>query len=590
MTDTPPTDDPAGDDVVATVPLAPVQTELDDPDASTSKAGATANTPAGAMEKASESTQLSNRNVTQTISGGLKPPYNPAELASFLELNGTHAIAVAKKAQWEVGFGVDIEPHERVSERAEEAAEDAAAEGEGEAEADEDGDGTPDAFEPDEDQRQRAREFWFGDDSHWTAGPRGTAPASPQKVCTLARQDYHGIGWAALEIIVDGVGYPIGLSHVPATTVRVRKDEDSDGNDVRGHGYVQEMGQDTVYFAEAGDRYGDEPTFVDRYTGDVVDDIREIETEPANELIYDPNPSPLSLYYGIPNWVPEIQTMAADEAVKEYNFEFFEHGTIPQLAVLVKNGELNESSRKSLRELVHDFKGKPHRTAILEAQKLVDANILTADGERAEVEIELQPLTVQQDNDMAFTTYRERNEHDIAKVHSVPSVLINRTESSNRANSREMVRAFALEEVAPEQEAFAERLYRSLHVNTPLDCPDWTPSFELRGAENDQRDAEVAATKFKAGREIYQVDEARELFGLDPLGPPIGEMLVSEFSSGGNSLDDQVNEIAEGAAEEAVGEAVPDEDEEDEEERTERRLDAGRGETAEPVAWSQFSQ
>lgn len=52
-----------------------------------------------AVEKAAETTQLDNRNLPRSISGGIKPPYDPHKLASFQELNGTHSVAIGKKAQ-----------------------------------------------------------------------------------------------------------------------------------------------------------------------------------------------------------------------------------------------------------------------------------------------------------------------------------------------------------------------------------------------------------------------------------------------------------------------------------------------------------
>ncbi|MDR9381821.1 MAG: hypothetical protein RI560_09160 [Natronomonas sp.] len=58
------------------------------------------------IAKVDSSTQLPDRRI-RTRGKGIKPPYNPDRLASFLELNETHATAVRKKARYEVGFGFD---------------------------------------------------------------------------------------------------------------------------------------------------------------------------------------------------------------------------------------------------------------------------------------------------------------------------------------------------------------------------------------------------------------------------------------------------------------------------------------------------
>lgn len=471
------------------------------------------------LDKAETTTQLDERSVTGATNRGIKPPYPPATLASFQELNGTHAVAVGKKAQWEVGFGFDIVSHSSAGEN------------------------------PSEAQHETIEDFWHGSGSDWKIGPEGTADATPTEVLTLARRDYHGIGWAAIEILVDNSGTPVGLAHVPATTVRVRRKKTSDDVVQRGIGYVQVREGRTRYFGEAGSRWSDDPVFVDEENGDTADDARNLDNDPANELIFVPNPSPLELYYGIPDWVAEMQTMAADQEVSEYNREFFEHGTIPYIAITVTNGKLTEDSRNDLRGMLHNLKGKPHRSVILEAEELADgSNLSTQNGNPAEIEI--QPLGAQQDEDMAFTEYRRMNEHDIAKVHGVPPILINRLESANRSNSREQIRTFAQEEVAPEQSRFASRLYNILHI-AGFEAPDWTVEFVLRGAENREREAQIATQRIQGSQGVMTVNEARDELGLESIDGPAGNMLVAELGGGGQmggpgaALDDALNEQVE---------------------------------------------
>ena len=63
---------------------------------------------------AAESDQLDDRNIGLTVGQGLRPPYPPDRLASLQELNGTHAVCIAKKAQREVGYGFEIVAHDRI--------------------------------------------------------------------------------------------------------------------------------------------------------------------------------------------------------------------------------------------------------------------------------------------------------------------------------------------------------------------------------------------------------------------------------------------------------------------------------------------
>ncbi|WP_135302650.1 phage portal protein [Haloarcula amylovorans] len=464
----------------------------------------------GALEKAEETTQLDERRIATDVGRGIVPPYNPETLGAFQELNETHVACVRMKARYEVGYGFDIVPH-------------------------------PQADDPDPDgaDYDTIESFWRGSESRWQLGPEGTAASTPEEVLELARRDYHGIGWAALEILVEGDGTPVGLAHIPATTVRVRKTttetEDGEEEIQSGHGYVQIRQGRRRYFGEAGDRYGGDKTFVDKETGDVADSAAALPNSPANELIFVPNPSSLSLYYGIPDWIAAMRTMAADEAAQEWNHDIFDNLGIPHYAIKVTGGKLTESSKEDLRELQENLKGEPYRTAILEVDEFEAQNPLeTEDG--SNVDIEFEPLGATDSNDMEFQAFRERNEHEIAKAHSVPPILINVTSTSNRANSKEQVREFAKGVIEPEQAKFEARLYHILH-QTALDVDDWTINFELRGADQPSEDARVARTKIQAVRGALPVNRALEMIGEDPLPedhPVDGETLLANV---GNEVD-----------------------------------------------------
>jgi len=497
----------------------------------------------GDLAKADTSTQLSERRV-RSMNIGVKPPYNPHRLAAFLERNETHATAVRKKSRWEVGFGFDIVPAQGL-----------------------------DVDEADDQERKVAHDFWRGRDSKWLTGPnQSSEPTTPEEVKELARQDYHGEGWLALEVLTDNEGRPVGLAHVPAPTIRVRRPQSGydqarhpeDGTFVGGEdahlasrGYVQKRDGQRRYFGEFGDRYrgvdveivggdGDEPPqvrydmpsegedeqpiFVDRETGDVATgSAANLDNEPANELIFVRNPFPTEQDYGIPDWVSAMRTMAADEAAKDYNRDFFQNDTIPRLVVKVIGGELSEESRRDLRQMLDGLREESHRAVILEPDRFTDK--LDED-----VDIEIEPLGQGISEEMDFRQFREKNEHEIAKVHEVPPILIGVTSTSNRSNSQEQVRDFAMNVVQPEQHKFAERIYQTIH-QVALGVTDWTIEYELRGADAPKEDASIARQKISAVRGAIPIDRALEMIGEEPLPddhPVDGQTLVSNVGSDPN--------------------------------------------------------
>ncbi|WP_436344508.1 phage portal protein [Natronorubrum sp. FCH18a] len=483
-----------------------------------------------AMSKARETTQLDERHIATGKGWGIRPPYPPETLAAFSELNETHAAAIRKKARWEAGYGFDIVPHTSV-----------------------------DPEKASDDQRDTVDDFWYGSGSRWQTGPEHTPATTPTEVLELARMDYHMIGWCALEILVAPDGTPTGLAHVPATTVRVRKTEKEtdDGETIvtSGHGYVQRRHGQRRYYAEAGDRYlneddpSDRRVFVDKVTGDVTYDSAEgLKNSPANELIFIPNPSPIATYYGIPDWISSMETLAMDQAAKQYNKDKLEHFGISHFAVIVKGGTLTEDSKDELRQMLEDLEDNPHRASVLEVEKLQEeASGMGLEGEGgSEIEVELRPLAGDNAGQMDYETLRKEAEQDIAKVHGVPPVLYNRPGQSNRSNSEEQVREFAEETIAPEQQKFEARLYEIIHKKA-LDVTDWTIEFELKGADRPDRDATIAQKRIGASNGTLTVDEARAELGKDPLPedhPIDGETLLANLGDQAAAVPDDRPEDA----------------------------------------------
>jgi len=158
---------------------------------------------------------------------------------------------------------------------------------------------------------------------------------------------------------------------------------------------------------------------------------------------------------------------------------------------------------------------------------------------------------------MSFANYREMNEKDIAKVHHVPLQMLGNHDATN-SNSEEANREFTQETIQPEQERYAERLYRVIHQQI-LDVHDWTVDFVTKGAENRRQEAEIGKMTADAVKDVLTVNQALELFGLDPRDDEIGQRLVSEVSSQqtpGAALDEAVTQVEQTAREEKAAERI----------------------------------
>lgn len=483
-----------------------------------------------ASDSAASSDQLDDRTVGVTVGHGIEPPYDPGRLAALQELNGTHAVCVSKKAHREVGYGFDLVPHDRVDES-----------------------------DASDDEHERADEFWFGRSTKWSLGPAGTAAGTPTEIFEKARQDYYGIGWLGIEILYAGYDdEPAGLSYIPAKTLRKTR-----GSKERtaGHGYVQLKNGQTVFLAEAGDRRAEDldgnpdPTYVDKHTGDTYDSREHLESasgaEPANEVLFIPNPHPNADYYGLPTWISEIQTMVADQEARRYNRKRLENDLILDYAIIVEGGYLSDEAREKVREHIRGMRESDTPSAwILEAEDLADKGYDVDEN----VSIRIEPMSQAGDQDLSFADFRDRNEHDIAKVHSVPRQLLDRHDATN-SNTEEAIRNFMQDFVKPAQQRFQQRLYSIIHQRI-LDVHDWTIQFTTHGSKDRMREAEVAHTKVEAADGAITVNEVREMLELDPLDPPIGDTLMSELGGDEGGAGEMVEQMIDEAREEGREEGM----------------------------------
>lgn len=432
------------------------------------------------------------------------PPYQPEHLVELLERHETHAACVDIKSQAVAGYGFSIEPHK--------TAHDA---GPGD-----------DETERSDDEYHDLADFYFGPGSTFQLGiDRQRATAA--EVFEQAWNDYESTGWLAIEVLTNpNTQEPTGLAHIPAHSIRKRQD-------APGYVQVNEVNQIVAYFGAAGDKYEpiggeetsgqDSRTFVDAETGDVADSSRGVD-EVANELIVIRNYSGSAPHYGLPDIIPALQTVVGDIDARVYQAKLLENDNVPRMAVIVEGGELTERAWDELEEKFRNLSldENQHRGILIESTSSVVSELEEDQG----VNIRIEALTVGQQEDADFLEYRRENEHEIAKVHGVPPVMINRSEDVNRASAKAQRYNFAQTEAAPKQERLASRIHTLLH-HQMMGVSDWTIDFNLRGGDMPQREADVSQTRIEGSMGAMTINEAREELGLPQLDGPVGEMLLA---------------------------------------------------------------
>ncbi|WP_255170109.1 phage portal protein [Natrononativus amylolyticus] len=449
----------------------------------------------GIRTKAEETQQLQDRAQAVSPGGARSPPVDPVVLSRLLEENTTHAKCCYVKARNVAGYGFDLVPH-------------------------------PETDSPSEEQRETAEEFWFGDNSVWQVGPDHQERATATDVLQMGWLDYEAVGWLTLEPLIQMDGTPVGMAWVPAMTVRKRRTHDNQGNKV-AHGYVQLIDGNSRYFGVAGDRYADEPIFVDTVNGSFGTSV----DNPATELIFKRNASPLHRHYGTPDIIPARRAVRGKKAAEEYNIQFFENDAVPRMAVIIEGGELTDKAFETLDEIINESaSGGSHRTLLLEVERLAQepGMMNLQDGYDAkDVSIRIEPMTVGTEEDASFLGYQDHTEHDILQAHEVPPVVGNVLKSGAfSTDTDDQRKEFADSVIGPKQENYAGLLYETIHK--PLGVTDWIIDFKTRGLENRVQELEMAATRIEASQGVLTVNQILEELGFEPRDDPIGqEMLLN---------------------------------------------------------------
>ena len=173
------------------------------------------------------------------------------------------------------------------------------------------------------------------------------------------------------------------LYHVHAQTVfaNVRNN--------RLTGYVQEAGG-SVHFSHFGARDG------------------------RNELFHFKRFTPLSTWYGLPEWVAALEALRLDQEKKTFYAAFFKNFAVPSYAVIMTGAEFSEEVENAVRAGLQQLKGveNAHKTMLL-----------SVPFSRNEAEIRFEKLMADL-KDLPFEKLSQATREEILAAHGVPPRLV----------------------------------------------------------------------------------------------------------------------------------------------------------------------
>jgi PBSX family phage portal protein len=351
----------------------------------------------GAGSKKIEEQMLDGYNLF----GVVTPPYNLDYLARLYTLSSPHYAAVNAKVENIVGLGFDFVDSHLTKQKIDRA------------------EGNEKKVNKIRQQLSEMKNDIFS----WldTTNEEDEFDETLKKVYT----DYEATGNGFFEIGRQDNGQIGYIGHIPATSMRVRKDRD---------GFVQIISNKAVYFSHFGKK----------------DEVRNpISDEDFNEVIHLKKYSPVNSFYGVPDIIAAMQAVSGNEFAARFNLDYFENKAVPRYVIVIKGGNLGVQSQASIVEFFETgLKGKNHRTLFVP---------LPADEQDRKTSFEMKPVEAGT-QDASFVNYTKINLQSILMAEKVPMTKVGLAEGVNLAVARDADKTFKEQVCRPAQRVLEKKL------------------------------------------------------------------------------------------------------------------------------------
>ena len=304
--------------------------------------------------------------------------------------------------------------------------------------------------------------------------------------------DYHALGNAWLEVPRRRTGEVAEIYHIPGKTMR-RKSDFS--------GYKQVRTFKTQDFTVFGER----------------------DQNDINEVVHLYNYDPGDDYYGVPDWLPAIASMALDRTAVEYQTYLYDNQLMATFAITIEGGELSRKARNQLTKFLQN-----NFTKIKNAGK---AMVIAIDDPN--VKIKIDKLDIDMKSDMTAKA-REINRDEIVAAHGVPPRMVGIMAAGQLGGGGEIsgqLKTFKETVVLPDQQRLENMLNRTILAS--FGEHKWKIKFTELDISDQIADAEYYEKMLNSG--VLDADEVREELGKQPRENP--EQMVKMLEKVARVLD-----------------------------------------------------
>lgn len=299
-----------------------------------------------------------------------------------------------------------------------------------------------------------------------------------------AIDDRETTGNGYIEVIRNASNQPDQLANMLPQHMRVtRKDEELQdvkyivsGKSItrkkKFRRYVQIVDNNPIYFKEFGD-----PRFLNKKTGKFSKE--SFGGDNATEILH------LKIGngpYGIPRWVSHVVHMVGARKAEELNLRYFKQGRHVPMAMIIKNGLLDDESEAALSEYATSIEGEENQHKFLLLQLKAGEDEST--GEPVPADIELKSLADILQNDALFLEYDDKSRQKVQSAFRLPDIYVGYSRDFNRAT------ADAAREITEEQVFEPERNSLEFIINNILLLP-----YKLKHVYVNLRKPEISNTE-----------------------------------------------------------------------------------------------
>lgn len=292
------------------------------------------------------------------------------------------------------------------------------------------------------------------------------------QMLTKLETDYNYLGNAYLEIV--RLGNKVErIYHIPARDIRVMKDK-------------------TGFYQLAKNGLG-EAVFFDNF-GTIGKN---------HELIHFKNYTPLSSYYGLPEYLGCVPAITTVKLITEFNIRFFANAAMPDLAIIVEGGELEKKDEDAIIEKI-----KTNMVGNLNAHRTLFLSVNSKD-----VKVRIEKLNEVKDG--SFKILKDSSRDEIVSAHGVPPRLLSIVVNGALGGTNEsmgQLETFLEIDVKPRQSVLTEQLNQMYEEMYGIN-----PDFYLHELEIRTYADKINSSATAVSNGIITTDEAREEIGYAPM-------------------------------------------------------------------------